>query len=389
MSTVAEIFWRFLMLGCVSFGGPAAHIGYFHKEFVDKRQWLDEAAYARLIALSQFLPGPASSQVGFALGVRRGGVVGGMAAFLGFTLPSFALMFGLAGAAPAGDSGGPFDAVVHGLKLLAVVVVADAVLSLYRKFCTDTISAAIAVLTAAGLLLYPGTAFQIVLLAAAALFGTAYRGRSTPRDAPGNSPAASGLRYAPLIAFITLFVLAPLTASLAPALDLFSRFYQAGSLVFGGGHVVLPLLQESVGGMVSTDQFLLGYAAAQAVPGPMFTMSTYLGAEIFGQQPLLGAAIATVGVFLPGFLLVLALQGAWEALAARPRIAGAVWGINAAVVGLILATLYRPVFTSAVLAPLDFALVLLGFFLLRVAQVPILWLVLGFAAAGWGIHLPG
>jgi len=370
------------MLGCVSFGGPAAHIGYFHKEFVDKRRWLDEAAYARLIALSQFLPGPASSQVGFALGVRRGGVPGGIAAFLGFTLPSFTLMFALADAGPAGDNGGWFDAVVHGLKLLAVVVVADAVLSLYRKFCTDTISAAIAVVTACGLLLQPGALAQIAMLAAAAVFGATYRQPAAPREAPSAAP----VRYPPLVAFVVLFALAPLAASVDPALDLFSRFYQAGRLVFGGGHVVLPLLQESVGGMMTTDQFLLGYAAAQAVPGPMFTLSTYLGAEIFVQQPLLGAVIATLGVFLPGFLLGLALQGAWELLAARPRIAGAVWGINAAVVGLILATLYRPVFLSAVLAPRDFALVLLGFFLLRGVQVPILWLVLGFAAAGFGLH---
>lgn len=380
-----EIFWRFLALGCVSFGGPAAHIGYFQREFVDKRGWIDESAYARLIALGQFLPGPASSQIGFALGLRRGGVGGGVAAFLGFTLPSFILMYALAIFQASGAGGIALAPVIHGLKLLAVVVVADATLTMYRKFCTDTVSAGIAMLVAVGILLMPRSATQLLLLAAAAAFGMLYRqsGESnTPR--PG-----SGLRYAPLAVFVVLFAAAPAASSIAPGLDLFSRFYQAGSLVFGGGHVVLPLLQEALGDMISTDRFLTGYAAAQAVPGPMFTLSTYLGAELFTGQPLLGAVIATLAVFLPGFLLVLGLQGAWESLAARPGVAGAIWGINAAVVGLLLSALYTPVFTSAVLSPVDFALVVLGFFVLRGVGAPITLLVAGFAGAGAALHYVG
>jgi len=385
MSPIVEIFWRFLALGCVSFGGPAAHIGYFQKELVEKRRWLDEAAYARLIALSQFLPGPASSQLGFALGVRRGGLLGGVAAFAGFTLPSFLLMYGLARTGPVDGGDGFFGAVVHGLKLLAVVVVADAVLTLYRKFCTDAVAAGIAVAATTGMLLMSGAVSQILLLAAAAAFGAAYRQGGASRHAGD----MAGIRYAPLIIFAVLFVAAPLAASLAAPLDLFSRFYHAGSLVFGGGHVVLPLLQEAVGDSMTTDRFLLGYAAAQAVPGPMFTMATYLGPGMLIDYPLAGALIATLGVFLPGFLLVLALQGAWESLAARPRIGGAVWGINAAVVGLIFATLYQPVFLSAVLAPVDFAAVLLGFYLLRMVRAPILLLVAGFAVTGLIFHWLG
>lgn len=367
------------MLGCVSFGGPAAHIGYFQNEFVQKRRWVDEAAYARLIALSQFLPGPASSQVGFALGLRRGGLGGGVAAFLGFTLPSFVLMYLLAVAHGAGIGDRIFEAVIHGLKLLAVVVIADATLTMYRKFCVDVAATGIAVITAAGILWLPGSGVQVLLLATAAGFGVLYRKGSGDRV---DSAASTGIRYVPLIAFLVLFVSSPFMASLAPELDLFGRFYQAGSLVFGGGHVVLPLLQETLGDRIPTDRFLLGYAAAQAVPGPMFTLSAFLGAEAFTPQPLLGAVIATAAVFLPGFLLVVSLQGAWESLAARPKVAGAVWGINAAVVGLLLAVLYRPAFQSAVVSPVDFALVVLGFFLLRSVGVPITLLVAGFAGAG-------
>lgn len=378
MRTIGEIFWRFLALGCVSFGGPAAHIGYFQKEFVEKRGWLDEAAYARLIALGQFLPGPASSQVGFALGLRRGGVGGGIAAFAGFTLPSFLLMYTLAVVHDIGAARDAFDALIHGLKLLAVVVVADATLGMYRKFCTDAVASGVAVTTAAGILCLPGAGIQVLLLALAAGFGVFHR----RTEEVSNPPSSPGIRHLPLVVFAALFAATPFVTAAGVGPDLFARFYQAGSLVFGGGHVVLPLLQETLAGMISTDRFLLGYAAAQAVPGPMFTLSTYLGAELFTNQPLWGAAIATLGVFLPGFLLVLGLQGAWESLAARPRVAGAVWGINAAVVGLLLAALYQPVFVSAVKTPYDFAAVAVGFFLLRGARVPITLLVVAFALAG-------
>lgn len=385
MKTFWEIFWRFLVLGCVSFGGPAAHIGYFQKQFVQKRGWLDDTAYARLIALSQFLPGPASSQVGFALGVRRGGLGGGLAAFLGFTLPSFLLMYTLASVHHAGTNEQLFGSIIHGLKLLAVVVVADATLAMYRKFCANMVSTGIAVAVTFGLLFLPGTVTQLALLITAAVFGIYYGKPGEPGDS-ASDPTVTGMRYAPLVGFAVLFAALPLVAGYSSTLELFSRFYQAGSLVFGGGHVVLPLLQESLADTISTDRFLLGYASAQAMPGPMFTLATYLGAELFAAHPLAGALIATLGVFLPGFLLVLGLQGAWESLAARPRVAGAVWGINAAVVGLLLSALYQPVFTSAVRTGYDFAAVVMGFFLLRGVRVPVTVLVAGFAASGVVLH---
>lgn len=376
-----EVFWRFLALGCVSFGGPAAHIGYFRNTFVEKLRWLDDKAYANLVALSQFLPGPGSSQVGFALGLRRAGLAGGIAAFLGFTLPSFLLMFILAGA--AGDNpGGLFSGVVAGLKLLAVVVVADAVLGMFRTFCKDNLTIAIAVLTAVSLWLLPTIRMQLGVLLLAALAGVmATRGADDDVPSPQNRPEIKVNRW-PLGIFIALFLGLPLLGLVSAWFGLFDTFFRAGSLVFGGGHVVLPLLQQMIGDSLSTDRFLLGYAAAQAVPGPMFTLAAFLGAELSPGAVFLGAVLATLGIFLPGFLLVLSLQNAWEALAARPQVAAAVGGINAAVVGLLVAALYSPVFVSAVQRPLDMALVLTGYVLLARVKVSVFWLVVFFAGMG-------
>lgn len=377
MQTRLEIFWRFLALGCVSFGGPAAHMGYFQKAFVQKLKWIDDESYARLISLSQFLPGPGSSQVGFAIGLRRGGISGGIAAFLGFTLPSFILMYLLASSAFSQDSDPWFAGVVHGLKLLAVVVVADATLSMFNSFCKETRAISIAVLTAAALLIFPSLWTQMAVLVAAALAGLVLH-----ETASSQAPPAKAIKWGVVGAFALLFIALPVLAMWSPWLALVSDFYQSGSLVFGGGHVVLPLLQQSLGDVVSPDRFLTGYAAAQAVPGPMFTLATFLGADLMPANPLVGALLATLAVFLPGFLLVISLQGAWESLAANPKVAGAIWGINAAVVGLLMAALYQPVFASAVTQPLHIALVILGFFVLRAFKVPILILVAGFILAG-------
>jgi len=376
---VLEVFWRFLALGCVSFGGPAAHIGYFRKAFVEGRAWLDEGAYARLVALGQFLPGPASSQVGFAIGLQRAGLAGGLAAFLGFTLPSFLLMYALAVVDPALGGSETAMGIVHGLKLLAVVVVAEATAGLYQRFCERRSAAAIAAATAALLLVLPGTAVQMAVLGLAAALG-AWRLADTPAGPP---PAPDRrLRALPLALFAALFLGLPLAAAHSTWLQLGADFYRTGSLVFGGGHVVLPLLGQSIGDALPADVFLSGYAAAQAMPGPMFSLAAFLGAALAPGAPLAGALLATLGIFLPGFLLLLGLKGAWESLSARPRVAGAVAGINAAVVGLLMAALYQPVFTSAVAAPRDMALVLAGFLLLRVLRLPVVLLVLGFAAAG-------
>lgn len=375
-----KVFWEFLWLGCVSFGGPAAHVGYFHRRFVVRLGWLDEAAFARLLALTQFLPGPASSQLGFAIGRHRGGLAGGVAAFLAFTLPSFLIMVMVALYAtrlPEAWLGG----LVTGLKWLAVVVVADAVLTLGGKFCRDRFTRGLALATALALWLLPGVGVQLLALAAAALIGLRWLKPSPSAAAPETEATGGRVAWLPLALFAGAWLLLWLIDGGVMA-GLARDFYSAGALVFGGGHVVLPLLEGFVGDAISQDQFLTGYATAQAVPGPMFSLAAYLGAQLAPATPWLGAGVATLAIFLPGFLLVLALSDAWRALAARPAMAGAVAGINAAVVGLLLAALYQPVFLSAVAGPRDLALVVLGFLALRSGRVPLLVLVVAMAALG-------
>lgn len=379
LQTTWEVFWRFLLLGCISFGGPAAHIGYFRDAFVQRLQWLDDAAYARLVALCQFLPGPSSSQLGFAIGLQRAGLSGAIAAFLGFTLPSVLLMVLLATQSTGLDTP-VYASIVHGLKLLAVVVVADATLGMFNSFCRDRLTRTMAVITAVVLLWMPSLTAQLLLMLAAALIGGGLiRGSAATQAA---QPIGSKPGVVSLLVFAGLFIGLPLLAAQDQFVSLFSEFYQAGSLVFGGGHVVLPLLQQLLGDAVANDRFLTGYAAAQAVPGPMFSLAAFLGVELSPQAPLTGALLATLGVFLPGFLLVLGLQQTWVGLSGRPAVAGAAAGINAAVVGLLLAALYQPVFSSAVVSGLDMGLVLLGLLALRGLQVPVVALVAGFALVG-------
>lgn len=381
MKNTVDVFWRFLLLGCISFGGPAAHIGYFHKAFVEKLQWLDDRQFAQLLSLSQFLPGPGSSQLGFSIGLHRAGLLGGIAAFIGFTLPSFIILYLVATLSldlnSATDMGRLFNGAIHGFKLLAVVVVADACIGMYKKFCMTKLSASLAVFTALALWLAPSFMTQIGVLIFAAIIGICWGNKAAEiQQQPGK------LAIAPLLIFIALFALLPLFASSHQTVDLLSQFYHSGSLVFGGGHVVLPLLQQLLGDSVSTDRFLLGYASAQAIPGPMFSFATFLGAELMQDQTLLGASLATIGIFLPGFLLVLALRDAWQSWLSRPRVQGAVWGVNAAVVGLLIAALYQPVFVSAVQGIHDVALIAVGLLALLVFRLPILYLVLGFALCG-------
>ena len=377
-----KVFWEFLWLGCISFGGPAAHVGYFHRRFVVRLGWLDEATYARLLALTQFLPGPASSQLGFAIGRHRGGLAGGVAAFLGFTLPSFLIMVMVALYATRLPEAW-LNGLVSGLKWLAVVVVADAVLNLGGKFCRDRFTRGVALATAVMLWLFPGVGVQLLALLVAALIG---RHWLKPSAAPEDAGAGeSRVAWLPFGLFAAVWLLLWLIGG-GTLGGLARDFYSAGALVFGGGHVVLPLLEGFVGDAMSQDQFLTGYATAQAVPGPMFSLAAYLGAQLVPASPWLGAGVATLAIFLPGFLLVLALSDAWRALAARPAMAGAVAGINAAVVGLLLAALYQPVFLSAVAGPRDLALVVLGFLALRSGRVPLLALVVAMAALGLVIH---
>ncbi|HHQ4682046.1 TPA: chromate efflux transporter [Aeromonas veronii] len=368
---MGQVFIQFLWLGCISFGGPAAHIGYFQRTFVQRLGWLTQAEFARLLALCQLLPGPASSQLGFAIGRHRAGLGGALSAFLGFTLPSFLLL--LAAAIGIGQLGSNLwlDAALHGLKLLALIVVADAVLTMSRQFCATGMTQGIMVVTAAALWWQPGLLTQLLMLAGAALIcARSQRGAgSVPASAELPSAASSQPHLPTLLLFGILFIGLPLLGS--PLGQLVADFYRAGSLVFGGGHVVLPLLQESVGHTLNEQQFLTGYSLAQLVPGPMFTLATYLGAQLQPEMPMIGALLATLALFAPGFLLLWAVGPCWQQWLARPRLAGAVTGINAAVVGLLLAALYQPVWQSAVLAPTDLALAAIGFYLLRVLKLPV------------------
>ncbi|WP_420481025.1 chromate efflux transporter [Aeromonas veronii] len=368
---MGQVFIQFLWLGCISFGGPAAHIGYFQRTFVQRLGWLTQAEFARLLALCQLLPGPASSQLGFAIGRHRAGLGGALSAFVGFTLPSFLLL--LAAAIGIGQLGSNLwlDAALHGLKLLALIVVADAVFTMSRQFCATGMTQGIMVVTAAALWWQPGLLTQLLMLAGAALIcARSQRGAgSVPASAELPSAASSQPHWPTLLLFGILFIGLPLLGS--PLGQLVADFYRAGSLVFGGGHVVLPLLQESVGHTLNEQQFLTGYSLAQLVPGPMFTLATYLGAQLQPEMPLIGALLATMALFAPGFLLLWAVGPCWQQWLARPRLAGAVTGINAAVVGLLLAALYQPVWQSAVLAPTDLALAAIGFHLLRVLKLPV------------------
>ncbi|WP_179876504.1 chromate efflux transporter [Vibrio cholerae] len=364
------IFRTFFALGWVSFGGPAAHIGYFRHTFVEKLRWVSEQEYAQFVALSQFLPGPGSSQVGFAIGYHRGGLTGAWAAFLGFTLPSVLIMLLLAGLSSHLLDTPLFEQVIHGLKLLAIIVVADACLTMYRNFCQQRLTAGLCVLTAVAITLAPGLLTQFAVLLLAALVGQA-------RLAPQSSSSLKTFHpsWLSLLLFVGLLLGLPLLAASSPLVELFGHFFQAGSLVFGGGHVVLPLLQNALGDSLATDQFLTGYAAAQAVPGPMFTLATYLGYVLTPDMPVVGALTATLAVFLPGFLLLLGVLKNWSVLAQRPKVAGAMQGVNACVVGLLLAALYQPVWNSTVHAPLDWAALLIGFFLFKVLRLPLIGMV--------------
>jgi chromate transporter len=390
MKKVFEVFWRFLFLGCISFGGPAAHIGYFQKTFVGKLKWLDQTSYANLISLSQFLPGPGSSQLGFAIGLRQAGLLGGIAAFIGFTLPSFILLYLLA--INLNTTEQPWVSnVIHGLKLLAVVVVADACLTMFKSFCNNHTYKLIAFITAITLIIFPHLATQIIILVIAAGFGFLVNPSLksvTPAPAKYFVADAKNFKTLPLILFFAILFTLPLLlragllTEQSELMVMFNQFYQAGSMVFGGGHVVLPLLQQTIGEALSNDIFLTGYASAQAVPGPMFTLATFLGAELFAQNPLIGASVATLAVFLPGFLLLLAFESSWQSLATKPKVASAVMAVNAAVVGLLLSALYHPIFSSAVSSAVELICILLGFYLLRIIKLPIIVLVLTFIGVG-------
>jgi chromate transporter len=383
--SVLEVFRIFLRLGLTSFGGPVAHLGYYRAEFVERRKWLDEAAYADIVALCQFLPGPASSQVGMSLGIMRAGLPGAFAAWLGFTMPSAIalILFGY-GVTRFGDLSGA--AWLHGLKIVAVAVVAQAVWGMARSLCPDKERASLAVGAAILALAVPSAMGQVGAIAAGGLIGWGLLANHAAVR-PGVRLAVHLPRAWSIIAamlFFGLLIGLPLAAAALPVqpLKLFDSFYRSGALVFGGGHVVLPLLQAEVvpHGWVSNDAFLAGYGAAQAVPGPLFTFSAYLG-TVMGPAPngWAGGLLCLVAIFLPSFLLLIAALPFWDDLRRRPAVQSALRGVNAAVVGLLLAALYRPVWTSAIFGPADFALGIVAFLLLTLWAVPP-WLVVIFGA---------
>jgi chromate transporter len=374
-AAVMEVFRAFLKLGLTSFGGPVAHLGYFREEFVVRRRWLDDTSYADLVALCQFLPGPASSQVGFAIGLGRGGIRGALAAFLAFTLPSALLLVAFAARAHTLD-GPTGQAVIHGLKLVAVAVVAHAVWGMARTLTPDVARASIALAALALVTLAGGAAAQVGAIALGAVAGLLLCGNGAPRaveHVPVRVSRTAGV--VALAAFALLLVGLPLlaVATNAPAIALFDAFYRAGALVFGGGHVVLPLLEAQVvsAGWTTSDVFLAGYGAAQAVPGPLFSVAAYLGAVSSPlPPPLLGAAVALSAIFLPGFLILVGVLPFWTALRVVPAAQAALRGVNAAVVGILLGALHRPVWTSAVLGVTDFAIAAGGFLLLARWRLP-------------------
>ena len=380
--SVLEVLGVAFRLGLTSFGGPIAHLGYFHDEYVVRRKWLDERSYADLVALCQFLPGPASSQVGMAIGIARAGLPGALAAWIGFTLPS-ALALVLF-AYSVGASGGVSEVGwLHGLKVVAVAVVAQAVWGMAKGLCPDRQRATLAILAAIVTLSWPSAAGQLLSIAAAATIGWLVL-PPTGAGAEPHSQFPVGKRTG-VVAWIIFFALLfglPIMRQFATShtLDVFDSFFRVGSLVFGGGHVVLPLLQaEVVGhGWVTDEQFVAGYGATQAVPGPLFTFAAYLGAVMDG---LGGALLTLIAIFLPSFLLVIGALPFWDLLRTKSRFQSALSGINAAVVGLLLAALYQPVWTSAIHTSADFSLGLIAFGLLMFWKWPP-WLVVVLTAAG-------
>jgi chromate transporter len=394
---IGSIFAVFLRLGLTSFGGPIAHLGYYRTEFVERRRWLSEAAYADLVALCQLLPGPASSQVGFAVGLSRGGLAGGLAAWLGFTLPSAVAMVLFARGAAAMT--GPLSAgIFHGLQVVAVAVVAQAVWSMARTLCPDRTRATIAVFATLIVIAAPTAIGQIVaiLMGAAAGAWLCREAPAVPATERLSVPVPRGLAVAALALFALLLIGLPIAAAVlpVPAVAVADAFYRAGALVFGGGHVVLPLLHASVvePGWVSEAAFLSGYGAAQAMPGPLFTFAAYLGATMdapsgyapSGHAPSgwPGAALCLAAIFLPGLLLVLGVLPFWVSLGRAALMPAGLRGVNAAVVGVLLSALYDPVWTTGIGGPADFALALVAFALLVIWKAPSWGVVLVSAAGG-------
>ena len=386
-----EVFWRFLVLGLYAFGGPTAHIGYFHKEFVEKRRWLSEQDYADTVALCQMLPGPASSQVGMSIGFGRAGILGAFAAFLGFTLPSALLMIALAFGYESIAGVPAAMGILHGVKLFAVAVVADALVKMGKSLCPDRPRITLALVAAGFMLLVPHVFTQVGVVLGAGVVGfIVYRNHPFDNAVPAHVMGGKKMAFVcGLLFLLGLFVLPAIAVSSGnTTLALFDSFYRAGALVFGGGHVVLPMLEAEVVhvGGVTPEAFIAGYSAAQAVPGPMFTLAPFLGGTYGGSFHIGYALAALFGIFAPSFLLLAAAWPFWNHLKNMPKLRAAINGINASVVGLLLAAFYDPVVTFAIKDGQDVALALLAYLLMVTWKFPIALMVPLFAAIGFALY---
>ncbi|NMM50942.1 chromate transporter [Paenibacillus aquistagni] len=381
--SVWEVLWVSLKLGLTSFGGPTAHLGYFHHEYVQRRKWLNEKAYADLVALCQFLPGPASSQVGIGIGLTRAGLLGGVAAWLGFTLPSVVILIAFAMLV----GGGSVESYgwLKGLKIVAVVIVAQAILGMGKTLAPDRIRMSIVGIAAAIALVWASPISQIVIIMAAAVVGWfLYRQQQVKETTAFAVPIGRTIAVNSLILFGVLLVLLPLMRMWTGSdwVAMIDSFYRSGSLVFGGGHVVLPLLERELipMGWLSENEFLAGYGAAQAVPGPLFTFAAYLGAISNG---IFGAVVATLSIFLPAFLLVVGVLPFWNHIRRLPYVQAMLMGVNAAVVGILLGALYDPIWVQAINGTMEFVLAVFLFILLVCWKLPPWMIVAGGALGGW------
>ena len=377
-----ELFLVSTRLGLTSFGGPTAHLGYFHEEYIRRKKWMDEKTYADLVALAQFLPGPASSQVGIGIGVARAGVVGGIISFIGFTFPSVVALILFAYLLTGYDVGNA--GWIHGLKIVAVAVVAHAIIGMAKNLTPDLKRKAIALLALVGTLLWQSAISQVSIILVAALIGFLLYNKQLIAIEKTRSTFLISKKVASicLALFFGLLFLLPVIRELTGSywIAMFDSFYRSGSLVFGGGHVVLPLLEQEFvpTGWITEEAFLAGYGATQAVPGPLFTFAAYLGTVMKGW---IGGLVATIAVFLPAFLLILGALPFWDQLRNNPKIKGAIMGVNAAVIGILISALYQPIWTSSILSPMDFALAAILFSMLSYWKLPP-WIIVITGAIG-------
>ena len=371
-----SIFWHFFILGLFSFGGPMAHIGYFRKKFVEELNWLNDEEFSKIVALSQFLPGPSSSQVGFTIGLKKGGIFGAIFAFIAFTTPSFLLLYLAATFQNTYEDNSVIYALMGGLKLFAVVIVADATYSMFNSLCKSTLSKLIFVFATLFLIFNQSFFAQIIVLVVSGLVAFLFIKEKNTNKIKYEKPY-----ILPLLIFFILLIFLPFFANTEKLLNLFNSFYQVGSLVFGGGHVVLPLIKSNIN--IDENSFLVAYSLAQAVPGPMFTIASYIGVVAFEESPFLGAVVTTIAIFLPGFLLILSFYKSFESYSKNPIVSKIVIGINASVVAILFSVLITIVIPSGILDIYDLIFAILGFFVIRKFKISVLLLILFYC--GYGI----